>query len=106
MGKWSQASRTHVATMKEGDFYHGEKSLTLDRARKVKMVLTTKSGEAVVLKSEVKLGEGDIIDSTSSYLYTMFPTRFTLVSGATLTSPLGTVYTLAISEDGGTITAS
>ncbi len=50
--------------------------------------------------------KGDIIDSTSSYLYTMFPTRFTLVSGATLTSPLGTVYTLAISEDGGTITAS
>ncbi|QCH25209.1 NADP-dependent isocitrate dehydrogenase [Mycobacteroides salmoniphilum] len=63
MGQWSQASRTHVATMKEGDFYHGEKSLTLDRARKVKMVLTTATGEATVLKAEVKLGEGDIIDS-------------------------------------------
>ena len=31
MGEWSQASRTHVATMKHGDFYHGEKSMTLDR---------------------------------------------------------------------------
>ncbi|MEN4449531.1 NADP-dependent isocitrate dehydrogenase, partial [Mycobacterium sp. SM3041] len=26
MGEWSQASRTHVATMKTGDFYHGEQS--------------------------------------------------------------------------------
>ena len=39
MGEWSQASRTHVATMKHGDFYHGEKSLTLDKARNVRMEL-------------------------------------------------------------------
>ena len=63
MSKWSQASRTHVATMKTGDFYHGEKTMTLDKARKVKMVLETKSGETLVLKPEVKLDEGDVIDS-------------------------------------------
>ncbi|CAM2836395.1 isocitrate dehydrogenase (NADP(+)) [Mycobacterium intermedium] len=63
MGKWSMASRTHVATMKHGDFYHGEKSMTLDRARNVKMVLKTKSGEELVLKPKVELLEGDIIDS-------------------------------------------
>ena len=63
MGEWSQASRTHVATMKGGDFYHGEKSMTLDKARKVKMVLKTKSGETIVLKPEVALDDGDIIDS-------------------------------------------
>lgn len=63
MGEWSQASRTHVATMRRGDFYAGEKSLTLDRPRKVKMVLNTKGGETVVLKPEVALDEGDIIDS-------------------------------------------
>ncbi|WP_029116680.1 NADP-dependent isocitrate dehydrogenase [Mycobacterium sp. URHB0044] len=63
MSPWSQASRTHVATMKKGDFYHGEKSLTLDRARKVKMVLETKSGETLVLKPEVSLDDGDVIDS-------------------------------------------
>ena len=44
MGEWSQASRTHVATMKGGDFYHGEKSMTLDKDRKVKMVLETSRG--------------------------------------------------------------
>ena len=63
MGQWSQASRTHVATMTGGDFYHGEKSMTLDKARTVKMVLTPASGDAIVLKPEVKLDEGDVIDS-------------------------------------------
>ncbi|WP_102142312.1 NADP-dependent isocitrate dehydrogenase [Mycobacterium hubeiense] len=67
MGEWSQASRTHVATMKHGDFYHGEKSMTLDRARNVRMELKTKQGgepgKIVVLKPEVKLDEGDIIES-------------------------------------------
>ena len=63
MSEWSQASRTHVATMKHGDFYHGEKSMTIDKDRKVKMVLETKSGETVVLKPEVALGDGDVIDS-------------------------------------------
>ncbi|MHA7665534.1 NADP-dependent isocitrate dehydrogenase [Mycolicibacterium sp. HS_4_1] len=63
MGEWSQASRTHVATMKTGDFYHGEQSITLDKARRVKMVLKTKTGKTIELKSEVKLDAGDIIDS-------------------------------------------
>jgi isocitrate dehydrogenase len=67
MSPWSQASRTHVATMSHGDFYHGEKSLTLDRARTVRMELVTKSsggdGRTIVLKPEVKLDDGDIIDS-------------------------------------------
>ena len=63
MSEWSQASRTHVATMKHGDFYHGEKSMTLDRARKVKMELVTKGGETIVLKPDVSLGDGDVIDS-------------------------------------------
>ncbi|MDR3662074.1 MAG: NADP-dependent isocitrate dehydrogenase [Mycobacterium sp.] len=63
MGVWSQASRTHVATMKHGDFYHGEQSMTLDKARRVKMVLKTKAGKTIELKPEVKLDAGDVIDS-------------------------------------------
>src|ERR1700743_3258848 len=63
MGEWSMASRTHEATMKRGDFYHGEKSMTLDRARDVKMELHTKSGETMVLKPKVALDAGDVIDS-------------------------------------------
>ena len=63
MGKWSMASRTHVAHMTHGDFYHGEKSLTLDKARDVKMELLTKSGKTLVLKPKLSLLEGEIIDS-------------------------------------------
>ncbi|MEY2804271.1 MAG: Isocitrate dehydrogenase [Pseudomonadota bacterium] len=63
MGEWSQASRTHVSHMHSGDFYHGEKSMTLDRARDVKMELITHSGKTVVLKPKVSLLEGEVIDS-------------------------------------------
>jgi isocitrate dehydrogenase len=63
MGEWSAASRTHVSHMTEGDFYHGEKSMTLAGARDVKMELLTKSGKTVVLKQKVALQDGEIIDS-------------------------------------------
>ena len=63
MAEWSQASRTHVSHMHAGDFYHGEKSLTLDRARNVKMELITKSGKTIVLKEKVALIDREVIDS-------------------------------------------
>jgi isocitrate dehydrogenase len=63
MGEWSPASRTHVSHMVHGDFYASEKSMTLDKARDVKMELVTKSGKTVVLKPKVSLLEGEIIDS-------------------------------------------
>ena len=63
MQPWSQASRTHVSHMTHGDFYHGEKSMTLDAAREVKMELVTKSGQTIVLKPKVALQAGEIIDS-------------------------------------------
>jgi len=63
MAEWSQASRTHVSHMTQGDFYHGEKSMTLDRARDVKMELITRSGKTVVLKPKVALQAGEVIDS-------------------------------------------
>ncbi|MGQ0502024.1 MAG: NADP-dependent isocitrate dehydrogenase [Panacagrimonas sp.] len=63
MGVWSMASRTHVAHMKHGDFYHGEKSMTLDRARDVKMELVGRSGKVTVLKPKVSLQDKEIIDS-------------------------------------------
>ncbi|HRO57586.1 MAG TPA: NADP-dependent isocitrate dehydrogenase [Burkholderiaceae bacterium] len=63
MGEWSPASRTHVSHMRSGDFYHGEKSMTLDRARDVRMELAGKSGKTRVLKEKVALQDGEIIDS-------------------------------------------
>ena len=49
--------------MHHGDFYHGEKSMTLDKARDVKMELITKSGKTIVLKPKVSLLDREIIDS-------------------------------------------
>jgi len=63
MSEWPQASRTHVSHMHHGDFYHGEKSITLDKARDVKMELLTKGGQTIVLKPKVALKDGEIIDS-------------------------------------------
>jgi len=63
MADWSQASRSHVSHMHAGDFYHGEKSITLDRARDVKMELITKSGKTIVLKPKVALLDREVIDS-------------------------------------------
>jgi isocitrate dehydrogenase len=63
MAEWSQASRSHVSHMHHGDFYHGEKSMTMDKARDVKMELITKSGKTIVLKEKVALQDREIIDS-------------------------------------------
>ncbi len=63
MAEWSQASRSHVSHMHAGDFYHGEKSMTLDRPREVRMELITKSGKTIVLKPKVALLDREVIDS-------------------------------------------
>ena len=63
MADWSQASRSHVSHMHRGDFYHGEKSMTLDKARDVRMELLTKSGKTIVLKALTKLLDREVIDS-------------------------------------------
>ncbi|WP_020559446.1 NADP-dependent isocitrate dehydrogenase [Thiofilum flexile] len=63
MGKWSHASRTHVSHMVQGDFYHGEKSMTMDRECDVKMDLVTKDGRVIVLKEKTHILKDEIIDS-------------------------------------------
>jgi len=63
MGAWKQWSQTHVSHMEHGDFYHGEKSMTLDKARDVRMELVAKGGKTTVLKPKLALLEGEIIDS-------------------------------------------
>ncbi|RZL43700.1 MAG: NADP-dependent isocitrate dehydrogenase [Variovorax sp.] len=63
MSPWSPASRTHVSHMHGGDFYAGEKSMTLDKARDVQMDLVTTSGKTIVLKKKVALLEAEVIDS-------------------------------------------
>ncbi|ATA88932.1 NADP-dependent isocitrate dehydrogenase [Capnocytophaga stomatis] len=63
MGAWSKDSQTQVATMSEGDFYHSEKSVTMEKPDNVKIELTTTSGEKIILKEKTVLQEGEIIDA-------------------------------------------
>ena len=63
MGAWNSNSKTHVASMSSGDFRSNEKSVTLDAERKVNIVLATSNGKQV-LKKDVALQDGEIIDAT------------------------------------------
>lgn len=62
MGAWSQASRTHVAHMRGGDFYSREKSVTVDKAGFVRIEHTDKQGNKTVLKPRIDLLAGEVID--------------------------------------------
>ena len=62
MGKWSQASRTHVAHMWDHDFYHNEESTIIDKACSVNIELETKDGQKKILKENLGLLEGEVID--------------------------------------------
>ncbi|MGM0479846.1 MAG: NADP-dependent isocitrate dehydrogenase [Bacteroidota bacterium] len=63
MGAWSADSKSHVATMQQGDFFHNEKSTTLEKATTVKIELES-NGEKNVLKDNLALLEGEVIDAT------------------------------------------
>jgi isocitrate dehydrogenase len=65
MGKWVRDSKTHVDSMTEGDFYGSEKSLTITSATTVSIELVGKNGQKEVLKSGLKLIEGEVIDGSS-----------------------------------------
>lgn len=65
MGKWVGDSQTHVDSMTEGDFYGSEKSLTITSPTAVSIELAGKNGQKEILKSGLKLIEGEVIDASS-----------------------------------------
>lgn len=64
MGAWSKDSKTSVATMSEGDFAHNEKSVTLESATRVNIIHTDTTGNKTILKKDLPLLKGEIIDGT------------------------------------------
>ena len=64
MGVWSAESKTHVATMTAGDFAHNEKSITTKEATSICIVHISENGVKTVLKEQLTLLEGEIIDAT------------------------------------------
>ncbi|WP_375240590.1 NADP-dependent isocitrate dehydrogenase [Polaribacter sp.] len=64
MGAWGADSKTHVATMSEGDFAHNEKSVTINNATNVTITHVADNGTKTVLKENLSLIDGEIIDAT------------------------------------------
>ncbi|MBB94575.1 MAG: isocitrate dehydrogenase (NADP(+)) [Rhodobacteraceae bacterium] len=64
MGEWTADSKTRVAAMSGDDFFSNEVSATLGSAATAKIVLTTKSGEEIVLKEGVSYPAGTVVDAT------------------------------------------
>jgi isocitrate dehydrogenase len=63
MGAWSPESKSHVAHMGQGDFYGSEKSVILPSPTNVRLVWIGKNGSKKVLKEELLLQAGELIDA-------------------------------------------
>ena len=63
MGAWSKDSKTHVASMKEGDFYGSEKSMTFSDEDAVSIEFTSEKGEKTTLKSAFSIQKEEILDA-------------------------------------------
>ncbi|AIG63738.1 isocitrate dehydrogenase [Corynebacterium atypicum] len=64
MGEWSKDSKTNVATMSANDFRHNEKSVIVDAAQTLKIVHTAADGTETVLKDDLKVESGEVVDAT------------------------------------------
>ena len=64
MGNWSKDSKTRVATMQNGDFFHNEKALTLKAATKFKIVFEDTKGKQKELRAWAPLEAGEILDAS------------------------------------------
>lgn len=65
MGAWSADSRSHVAHMDGGDFYGSEQSKVIDKAGTVSIELTGADGRRNMLKTNIKVQAGEVIDAAS-----------------------------------------
>jgi isocitrate dehydrogenase len=63
MGAWDPTSRTHVATMRDGDFRHTERSIRVGAATTARIELVRADGGTEVLREGVELPAGVIVDA-------------------------------------------
>jgi isocitrate dehydrogenase len=62
MGAWSRESRSHVATMSDGDFRSSERSVTLKRGCRLRIEYEPAQGEVTLLK-ELDGQPGEVVDA-------------------------------------------
>ena len=71
MGPWSSDSKTHVATMSDGDFKSNEKSVTIKNDGHLTITLVCKNGNKIILKDSIKVLKGEIVDGTSMSIHSL-----------------------------------
>jgi isocitrate dehydrogenase len=64
MGAWPSQSKSHVATMSDGDFRSTEQSVTLPAATTVRIEHVGQDGSVNVLLDGLELQEGEILDGS------------------------------------------
>ncbi|MBN2243090.1 MAG: NADP-dependent isocitrate dehydrogenase [Acidobacteria bacterium] len=64
LGPWSPDSKTHVAHMSRGDFYESETSVNMKTAAEARYEYVSEDGAILVLKDDMALAEGDILDTS------------------------------------------
>jgi isocitrate dehydrogenase len=64
MGAWSPESRSHVATMTDGDFRHTERSVTLPAATSLTFEHVAQDGTVTPLRKPLPVLAGEIVDAS------------------------------------------
>ncbi|AWN16694.1 NADP-dependent isocitrate dehydrogenase [Salinisphaera sp. LB1] len=67
MGAWEPDNKAEVAHMDDGDFYATEKSATFDAVDKLTVTLHPKSGDARVLKKDIAVTAGEVVDAAAMH---------------------------------------
>jgi isocitrate dehydrogenase len=63
MGAWSAESKSHVATMADGDFRSTEKSVTVDEGGTFRIEHVAEGGAVTVLKADSPTQAGEVLDA-------------------------------------------
>jgi isocitrate dehydrogenase len=63
MGAWSADSKTHVASMENGDFFGSERSVLIEKPGNLKIEFTAAGGAKTVLKEKTQVLAGEIVDA-------------------------------------------
>ena len=64
MGAWAADSKSHVASMRDGDFYGSEQSHVMQEADSVRIEHVSDEGQIEILKDGLELLAGEVIDSS------------------------------------------
>jgi isocitrate dehydrogenase len=64
MGEWDASSKTHVASMSDGDFYSAEQSTVIRDAGTLRIEHVAADGTTSVLRGDVPVQSAEVVDAT------------------------------------------